>query len=188
MDDNELDLPAAVAHALRSVPAADPAVRDSHITAALAAFDTSARRPAAVTSINSRRRLLLSTAAAALLVVGAGIGWVVHSPRATPVAADVSVSSVPSGFAGDTPTTSTVAKGGAEGSAPLTGTDAAVNAASAPRCTTGELRVIDSVYLGQYVNPSDKRTFLVFQFGGRLEFIDKDTCRMVDLSPTTTTP
>lgn len=188
MDNDDLDLPAALSEALRSVPAADPAQRDAHITAALAAYDARTPSRAAITRLESRRRVLLSTAAAVLLVVGAGIGWVVHSPRATPVAADVSVSSVPSLTPAGAPPDSTVVKGGSESAAPLDGSAPNVNAASVPKCTSGELQVIDSVYLGQYVNPSDNRTIFVFRFNGRLEFIDKDTCREVELSVTAPNP
>ncbi|MFM1791503.1 MAG: hypothetical protein RLZZ526_1830 [Actinomycetota bacterium] len=176
MDNDDLDLPGPVADALRNVPPADPTTKDAHIAAALAAWASEVNRPSHVTSIDSRRRILLSTAAAFLLVVGAGIGWVIHSPRATPVAADVSVGTVAPEGSADTAPSSTVTKG-----------DAAVASARTPECANGELQPIDSTYIGEF-DAADGRTYLVFQFNGTLEFVDKDTCQWVNLVPGTTTP
>jgi len=177
MDNDDLDLPDHIADAMRRVTPPDPATKDAHIGAALDAWKTETERPATVTSIDSHRRLLLSTAAAFLLVVGAGIGWVIHSPGATPVAADVSVSSVPRDSSAEAVPTSAVAKGGV-----------LPTAASVPQCTNGEIQPIDSVYVGEYRNTVDGKSYLVFTFNGTLEFVDKDTCQWVNLVPGTTTP
>jgi len=177
MDNDETELPASIADALRAVPPAGSDTRDEHVRAALSAWDARVEQPARVIDFVSPRRLVRSTAAAVLLVVGGVVGWSVHSPQSTEVAADSSVRAA-------TPSTQ---------SAPLSSTTVPKGSSTAqngglPRCTNGEIQPIDSVYVGEYRNTTDGKTYLVFTFNGTLEFVDKDTCQSVNLVPGTTTP
>ena len=187
MDTDDLDLPGPLADALRNVPPADPDTKDRHIAAALSAWESETDRPARVSAIDSRRRVLLSTAAAALVVVGAGIGWVIHSPRATPVAADVSVSSAApatDSALAEQATDTTLPKGAvADMFAPLPNS-ATVSAASA----CGFWAQADLKYVGSYSTP--EHTYVLMQQGRTIVWFDKDTCASVMTipSPTTSTP
>lgn len=187
MDNDDLDLPGSLADALRNVPPADPGTKDAHIAAALSAWEAETDRPSRVTAIDSRRRVLLSTAAAMLLIVGAGIGWVIHSPRATPVAADVSVSSVAPATDSaltDQTTDTTLAKGYVPDEYAPQPNSATVGAASA----CGFWAQPDLKYVGSYSTP--EHTYVLMQQGRTIVWFDKDTCApvMTVPSPTTSAP
>ena len=184
MDNEEIDLPRHVADALRAVAPVDPAVKEAHLSAAMAAWTEAADRPARVTSLDTRRRVLLSTAAAALLVVGAGVGWVVHSPRATPVAADVSVGTSPAAVDTESTTDSTVAKGStADMYAPQPNT---ATARAAAVCDFWGRK--DLMYVGSYSTAD--HTYVLMLHGSDVQWFDKDTCDSVMTvpGPTTSTP
>ena len=169
MDNEDIDLPRHVADALRAVAPVDPAVKEAHLSAAMAAWTEAANRPARVTTLNTRRRVLLSTAAAALLVVGAGVGWVVHSPRATPVAADASTRSqsdvaadaAAGSVLGSTVPDSVVPKGSGQ-----------VAAAQTSRC---ELSLVaGAVLIGTITSGDD--TYTVVQMGSRINLYRGSDC------------
>lgn len=165
MTDENPDLPPRLKELLGSVPPAGDTVREAHISAALGAMGTVAAEPSRVIRMDFRRRAL--AVAAAVVLVGAA--WVAgRASRGTgtrPTAADVN--------------SATVATNYPKGFLPQSGS---------PVCTHGTIQMIDSVYIGDYVNPSDEHTYLVFTFNGRLEFVSKDTCTMVQLTTATTAP
>lgn len=165
MTDENPDLPPRLEELLGSVPPAADAVRESHISAALGAMGNTVADPSRVVRVDFRRKAL--AVAAAVVLVGAA--WVAgRASRGTdtrPTAADVNSATVTPAYP--------------KGFLPQSGS---------PVCTHGTIQMIDSVYIGDYVNPSDDHTYLVFTFNGRLEFVSKDTCTMVQLTTATTTP
>lgn len=169
MAHDEHDLPERVTDALRDVPRADPATMDAHIAAALGAWDREMSRPARVISLDARRRVLLSAAAAFLLIVGAGLGWVVHSPHVTPVAADASTRSqsdvaadaAAGSVLGSTVPDSVVPKGSGQ-----------VAAAQTSRC---ELSLVaGAVLIGTITSGDD--TYTVVQMGSRINLYRGSDC------------
>lgn len=175
MSDQNDDLPEHLARLLRDVPSADPTVRDAHIAAAL---DHVSAAGATVVSIDSRRRALLAVAAAAIAVLGAGVGYAARGSGPATVAAVADVSSETR-----------------ESEQIITTTDSAVPTKGGPTSSACTIQVVDSVYVGEYINPTDGATYAVYQFSGQLEFFDRATCRPVKLTSvdpadvsTTTTP
>lgn len=172
MTDENPDLPQDLAARFGSVPPADETTMNAQISAALDAISVTDTGPGAhVIRLRARRRVLAAVAAAAVLL---GAGNILLGSR--------SAEDVPAASANPAATdASTVAPNQtySKGFIPLPG---------GPQCTNNTLQVVDSVYIGDYVNPADNRTYLVFTFGGELEFIDKDTCTQVQLSPVTAAP
>lgn len=166
MTDDNPDLPPHLSELLRSVPPADVPVREAHLSAALGAMDAPGVAPSRVIHVDFRRRVLAAAAAIVLLGLAWGAGRAGRGDGGQPTAADQSE---------DGRTTEQLSKG-------------FVPQAGSPACTHGTIQMIDSVYIGDYVNPSDEHTYLVFTFGGSLEFVNKDTCTMVQLTTVTTTP
>lgn len=175
-DDRETteDLPAGIARMLRDVPPADPAVRDAHIQAALAAI------PGRVVKVDFRRRALLGAAAAALVLLAGGAGWAARGSGTDAVVAtagaDVSSS------ANEAITSATDAASPAKGAAYAGQT--AGSSSTVPPC-------IDkvgpgSVYLGEYTVTNT--TYLVFSQKLAIVFVDRTTCAQVLLSTVATTP
>lgn len=166
-DDSRDDLPPDMADMLRGVPPATDSVRDTHIGAALDAMGEPAG--AKVLGFRGRTRVLTVAAAAIVVLVVGNALLGARTPKDVPAVAlqpgDTStemVTTIPPTAKGDT--------------------------GSGPHCTHGTLQVIDSVYVGEYVNQNDGHTYLVYTFNGTLEFVDKDTCRPLELVPATTTP
>jgi hypothetical protein len=85
-DDNELT--PEIEAALRDIPAADPALRDQHIAAALGEL---------APSVTTKRRNLFAAAAAVLVLAGAGFAFSQNSDGNSPAIAspDTTISSVP---------------------------------------------------------------------------------------------
>ena len=81
---SEHDLPGDIAAMLRDVPAADDAVRGSHIAAAL--DEIAAAPTAVVVPLRSRTVLRFAAAAAVAAVLGVGIGWSVRGGDTEPLA------------------------------------------------------------------------------------------------------
>ena len=184
MSDHDDDLPEHLARMLRDVPIADSSVRDAHISAALDQMPStvsSAGTTASVVRLESRRRMMLAVAAAAIAVLGAGVGY---AARGSGPRTDTLAATVDSSTATDNKTEQVIST-----------TDSLVPTKGAPTSTSCTFQVIDSIYVGEYTNPADAKTYAVYQFSGQLEFIDRATCRQVELvgvDPaavvTTTTP
>lgn len=156
--DTNDDLPRGLADMLRSVPPADPVLRDSQIERALSELE---RTGAEVVRVDFRRRLLGAVAAAAVLVVAGAGGWAVRGMQNDNV-----VAAVPA----------------VDSTAPLESPDTTVPPKAAAKNGDCTITIVDSTYIGEYVNPSDGRTYAVYVFGGRLEFFDKVSCTQVELA------
>lgn len=179
MTDNDDDLQPELARLLKDVLPADGATREAHIAAALGAMAPSA---STVVRIDSRRRALLAAAAAVLLVAGAGAGWSARGGRTSP-AAEVRAVTATTGPSSDSGLSSSVTVPD-KGASPSAGT-----LTTAPPCT--DTLGPDATYLGEYANPGDNRTYLVFvrdRPERRFTFVDKVTCAEVLLSAATTVP
>lgn len=173
-NDTNDNLPDAVTSALRDVPAVDPAVRESNIAAALAAFDTaeSRHRVGAVTSLPARRRAWLAAAAAVLVTLGAGAGWAARGTGGAPAVMDVpvSVEAQPQASAGTV--TATTAPPAKSGSVEVPGSP--VRPESGLPCAS---ETAGALYLGQYVR--DDVLHLVFVSDFTIEVLRADTCEVL---------
>lgn len=174
-NDTNDNLPDAITSALRDVPAVDPAVRESNITAALAAFDTaeSRLRGGAVTSLPARRRAWLAAAAAVLVALGAGAGWAARGTGGAPAVMDVPVSTgaQPQANAGGL-ITATTAPPAKSGSVEVPGSP--VRPESGLPCAS---ETAGALYLGQYVR--DDVLHLVFVSDFTIEVLRADTCEVL---------
>lgn len=172
MNEENPDLSPGMAARLREVPRADSATMESHLTAALDTMGSRAGGRTSVVSVDFRRKVLATAAAVLLVGLAYAAGWSTRGVEPVPTAATAVDSSDARNAA---PSTSTIPKG--------------VLPTAGPECKDGSVpQMIDSVYVGEYQNPSDGHTYLVYTFSGTVEFIDKDTCQSAPLMTGTTAP
>lgn len=172
MNDENPDLSPGMAGRLRNVPPADGATREAHLAAALDEMQGPSVVRGSVVRMDVRRRVLATAAAVLLVGLAYAAGWSTRGREPAPTAATVTGAHDSHDV---TSTTSPVPKG--------------VLPTAGPECADGTVpQMIDSVYVGEYANPSDGHTYLVYTFSGTVEFIDKDTCQSAPLMTGTTAP
>ncbi|MFM8793560.1 MAG: hypothetical protein ACKOFF_01500 [Acidimicrobiales bacterium] len=160
---SEHDLPDDIAALLRDVPAADDAVRGSHIAAAL--DEIGGAPTAVVVPFRSRTVLRFVAAAAVAAMLGVGIGWSVRGGDSRPLAEG---------------STDTVRN------ATVIATATTVKGAVSSSCDFSVMK--DATWLGEYETDGKRYALLVGNLS--VMWFDLDTCsRVQDIPhPDTTAP